>query len=79
MPRGQTAVVDLSGLPHQADDRIGTQIARTLIGVSDIARVRIRAEGKPWGFPSMRGGTIVPTWDYSFLLGIWVDGFKALP
>jgi spore germination protein GerM len=78
-PNGQTAVVDLSGMPRTADDQIGTQIARTLIGVSDIARVRIRADGKPWGFPSMRGRTIVPTWNYSFLLGIWVDGFKALP
>jgi spore germination protein GerM len=76
---GQTAVVDLSGLPRTADVRIGTQIARTLIGVSDITRVRIRADGKPWGFPSMRGGTIVRTWNYSFLLGLWVNGFKALP
>jgi hypothetical protein len=76
---GQTAVVDLSGLPRTADVRMGTQIARTLIGVSDITRVRIRADGKPWGFPSVRGGTIVPTWNYRFLLGIWVNGFKALP
>jgi spore germination protein GerM len=76
---GETATVDFTGLPRQADDRIGTQIARTLIGVSDIARVRILANGKPWGFPSMSGGTIVPTWDYRFLLGIWVDGFKAIP
>jgi spore germination protein GerM len=76
---GQTAVVDLSGLPRTADVRVGTEVARTLIGVSDIARVRIRADGKPWGFPSTRGGTIVPTWNYSFLLGIWVNGFKALP
>jgi spore germination protein GerM len=76
---GQTAVVDLSGVPRSADERIGTQIARTLIGVSDIARLRIRANGKPWGFPSTSGGTIVPTWNYRFLLGIWVNGFKALP
>lgn len=77
--QGQTARIDFAGLPRFADPRIGTQISRTLIGVSDIASVRMLANGRPWAFPSRGGGRIVPTWDYDFLVGLWAGGFKAVP
>jgi hypothetical protein len=31
------------------------------------------------GFPEHAGRDDRPDLDYSFLLGIWVNGFKALP
>jgi len=61
-PKGSTATVDLAGLPPLANvngtmiARIGTEIARTLIGLSDVARVRIESNGRPWNFWLMHGG-----------------------
>ena len=82
---GSTANVTLAGLPpiRTASSltiaRIGTQIARTIIGLSDIARVRIEANGQPWNFLLMSGGISTGPWDYRSLLGLWVGNFKALP
>ena len=82
---GSTATVDLEGLPNLNHvngvtiARIGTQIARTLIGVSDIVSVRIESHGKPWNFWLMSGGISTRAWDYQLLTGIWVGNFKALP
>jgi spore germination protein GerM len=84
-PHGSTAIVDLSGLPPLSKvngatiARIGTQISRTLIGLSDIARVRIEANGRPWNFWLMSGGISTRPWDYELLVGLWVGRFKALP
>jgi len=84
-PKGSTATVDLAGLPSLANvngttiARIGTQIARTLIGLSDVARVRIESNGRPWNFWLIHGGISKRAWDYQLLVGLWVGGFKALP
>jgi spore germination protein GerM len=84
-PHGSTAVVDLAGLPPLAKvngatiARIGTQITRTVIGLSDIARVRIEADGRPWNVWLMSGGVSTRPWDYELLVGLWVGRFKALP
>jgi spore germination protein GerM len=84
-PRGSTATVDLAGLPPLARAkavtiaRIGTQIARTVIGVSDIARVRIESDGRRWNLWLMSGGVSRRAWDYPLLVGLWVGNFKALP
>jgi hypothetical protein len=59
---GSTATVDLAGLPPLSSvtgvtiARIGTQIARTVIGLSDVTRVRIESNGRPWNFWLMSGG-----------------------
>jgi spore germination protein GerM len=82
---GSTATLDLSGLPPLANvngvtiARIGTQIARTIIGLSDVARVRIESNGRPWNFWLMSGGVSTRLWDYQLLVGLWVGNFKALP
>jgi spore germination protein GerM len=82
---GATATVDLAGLPPLSSvsgvtiARIGTQIARTLIGLSDLTRVRIESNGRPWNFWLMSGGVSTRPWDYQLLLGLWVGNFKALP
>jgi spore germination protein GerM len=82
---GSTATVDLVGLPPLANTngvtiaRIGTQIARTVIGLSDVARVRIESHGRPWNFWLMSGGVSTRAWDYQLLVGLWVGNFKALP
>jgi hypothetical protein len=73
-----TATVDLGGMPSVERAgavniaRVGTQVARTLIGVSGIERVRLRANGKPWGFWSMQAPhrVIDRPWDYDALLGL---------
>lgn len=84
-PRGSIATVDLLGLPSlshatgTAIARVGTQIARTVIGLSDIVRVRIESRGRPWTFWLMRGGVSTRPWDYQRLVGLWVGGFKAVP
>jgi hypothetical protein len=44
--------------------RIITQVARTLIGLSDIERVTFRSEGRPWGLPLMDGGVEDGPFDY---------------
>ena len=83
--KGSTATVDLAGLPSLANvngttiARIGTQIARTLIGLSNVARVRIESNGHPWNFWLIHGGISKRAWDYQLLVGLWVGGFKALP
>ena len=83
--KGSTATVDLTGLPSLASvngvtiARVGTQIARTIIGLSDITRVRIESNGRPWNFGLMRGGISMRLWDYQLLVGLWVGNFKALP
>ena len=94
--RGSTAFVDLAGLPTRRYDpidvaRIGTQIARTLIGLADIERVRLRSSGRPWGFLDRQGRRMDLTWDYGLLVGLDVgtakpgteavpdDEFSALP
>jgi hypothetical protein len=80
-----TATVDLTGLPSLATvngttiARIGTQIGRTIIGLSGIERVRIESNGRPWNFWLMRGGISMRVWDYPLLVGLWVGNFKALP
>lgn len=81
----QTARVNLAGLPSLSSvsgttvARIGTQIARTLIGLSGITRIRIESNGEPWNFRLMSGGISTRAWDYGLLVGLWVGNFKALP
>ncbi len=81
----QTARVDLAGLPSLSNvsgttvARIGTQIARTLIGLSGITGIRIESNGEPWNFRLMSGGISTRAWDYRLLVGLWVGNFKALP
>lgn len=82
---GSTATVDLAGLPSLANvsdvtiARIGTQIARTLIGLSDVTRIRIESNRRPWNFRLISGGVSTRAWDYQLLVGLWVGNFKALP
>jgi len=84
-PKGSTATVDLASLPPLANvngttiARIGTEIARTLIGLSNLARVRIESKGRPRNFWLIHGGISKRGWDYQLLVGLWVGGFKALP
>jgi spore germination protein GerM len=95
-PRGGSeAVVDLSALSNVTDPieraRIITQVARTLIGMSDINRVTLRADGRPWGLVGMTGGVIDGPFDYGTLAGwhlgsscpgtetVECDRFDALP
>jgi spore germination protein GerM len=59
--------------------RVIAQIGRTLIGVGSIERVRIRSEGRPWGFGSHDGRDRERWWDYDALVGLWVGPFKAVP
>lgn len=79
--RGSDALVDLTGLPPAAGVppgrrpsvllhvRVLTQIARTLIGLSDIARVRVRVDGRPWDLPGMDGRLRDRPTDYERLRG----------
>jgi len=95
---GSDAFVDLSGLPP-ADDadalikvRVMTQVARTLIGLGDIRRVWLRADGRAWGQWDFEGNIRDDPIDYDRLRGFWhictakpgteaVEGdcFSALP
>ena len=93
---GSDAFVDLSGLPP-ADEaqtlskvRVMTQVARTLIGLSDIARVRLRVDGRPWGLRDLQGNIRDDPIDYDRLRGFFHicgavpgteagDCFTALP
>ncbi len=76
-PRGSTATIDLAGLPSLSHvsgttiAQIGTQIARTVIGLSDIRRVRIESSGRTWNFWLMSGGVATRPWDYRLLVGLW--------
>ena len=73
---GSVATIDLVGLPSLEGigapviARVGTQVARTVIGLSDVRQVRLRANGRPWAFWSMGGGVLDRPWDYSLLLGL---------
>ena len=79
--RGSDAFVDLTGLPPIAavapsrrpsvlrQIRVLTQIARTLIGLSDVARVWVRVNGRPWDLPRMDGRRGASPTDYDRLRG----------
>lgn len=62
------AIVDLSGLPESDDvidnARIIFQITRTLVGVSGIHEVVIRAQGKQFGLPTVKQGVEAGPWGY---------------
>lgn len=93
---GADETVNLAGLPLQSADvlqkpRIITQIARTLIGVSGIARIWLEADGKPWGLTLRDGRVYAGPWTYKELTGFDIgagcpgtetvecDHFDALP
>jgi hypothetical protein len=94
---GTGAVIELSGLPPVQEApalmkvRVITQVARTVIGVSSIQRIWLRADGKPWDLFDMEGRVVDRPTDYERLLGFWIgtaepgtetvvgDYFKALP
>ena len=85
---GGVAVVNLTGLPGNDTPvdrvRVITQIARSLIGLSGIERVRLRNEGQPWGLWLMSGGVADTAYGYRELLGLTGVGgaggpFAALP
>jgi len=48
-----------------------TQIARTLIGLSDIARVWVRVDSRPWDLPRINGRLGDAPTDYQRLRGWW--------
>jgi spore germination protein GerM len=87
---GSDAFVDLSGLPN-ADDadavlkvRVMTQVARTLIGLSDVARVWLRADGRAWGLWDQQGNIRDDPIDYERLRGFFhictaEPGTEAVP
>ena len=58
------AVVDLAGLSRDAGGvdrvRVITQVARSLVGLSGVDRVRLRADGEPWGLWLMSGADLRP-------------------
>ncbi|TML17505.1 MAG: GerMN domain-containing protein [Actinobacteria bacterium] len=74
-----TATVDLGDMPSVDETgavnvaRVVTQVARTLIGLSGIERVRLRVDGQPWGFTSMHppNRALDQLWDYRALLGLY--------
>ncbi len=74
---GVEAIVDLSGLPpaHSATPfpvvRVLTQVARTVIGLSGIERVRVLADGRPWNLLTMQGKISSQATDYRTLLGFY--------
>jgi hypothetical protein len=89
-PTGSDAFVDLSGLPA-ADNagallkvRVMTQIARTLIGLSDVGRVWLRADGRAWGLWDHEGNIRNDPIDYDRLRGFFhicaaKPGTEAVP
>jgi hypothetical protein len=80
-PAGTEAFIDLKGIPPVAGVPPGkqpsvlmrvralTQIARTLIGLSDIARVRVRVDSRPWDLPRIDGQLGDRPTDYQRLRG----------
>jgi len=73
-PDAGTATIDLGGMRFGAgttarQERTATQIARTLIGLSGIERVVLRADGRPWPFVDHAGRVIDLPVDYRRLLG----------
>jgi spore germination protein GerM len=90
LPKGSDANVDLHGLPPaQRTDaglkvRVFTEITRTLVGLSDVARVWIRADGRPWGLWNKQGQVVDVPHDYRELLGFYqvcgsAPGTEATP
>jgi hypothetical protein len=87
---GSDAFVDFSGLPP-ADDtspllkvRVMTQVARTLIGLSDVGRVWLRADGRAWGLWDHEGNIRNDPIDYDRLRGFFhicaaKPGTEAVP
>jgi hypothetical protein len=73
-----TATVDLGGMPTVGEAgtvniaRVAAQVARTLIGLSGIERVRLRANSGPWGFWRIQPPHHVldRPWDYEALLDL---------
>jgi spore germination protein GerM len=88
-PGGTTALVDLTGVPAPMEvgsvnvERVLAQVARSLIGVSGIERVRVNVGGSPWNLWDHRGRVRDIAIDYRILLSFYVggsgDSFKALP
>jgi spore germination protein GerM len=80
---GTEAVVELTGLPPVMGVRPGrspsvitrirviTQVARTVIGLSGIERIRVRVDGRLWDQPTHEGGIVDAATDYDRLLGWW--------
>jgi len=75
--RGSGALIDLACLPSPDDAgavmkvRVMTQVARTLIGLHDIARVRLRVDGRAWGLWDMQGDHRDDPIDYERLRGFF--------
>jgi spore germination protein GerM len=87
---GAHAYVDLSGLPAANDAdavlkvRVMTQVARTLIGLNDIERVWLRADGRAWGLWDLQGNIRDDPIDYERLRGFFhicaaVPGTETVP
>jgi spore germination protein GerM len=72
---GAEAVVDLGGLPADADTltkvRVITQITRTLVGLSGIREVWLRADGEPFGLGMMDGSIENRPYGYDDLLAFF--------
>jgi spore germination protein GerM len=87
---GSDAFVDLSGLPPANDAdalikvRVMTQVARSLIGLSDVARVWLRVDGRAWGLWDFEGNVRDDPIDYERLRGfshicVAKPGTEAVP
>lgn len=82
-PAGTDAFINLTGIPPVAGIPPGkqpsvlmrvralTQLARTLIGLSDIARVWVRVDSRPWDLPRIDGRLGDRATDYQRLRGWW--------
>jgi spore germination protein GerM len=71
---GAEAVVDFARLPSAGVSgveraRIITQVARTLIDLGGIERVRLLADGQPWGLWRQHGGILDRAYDLQALHG----------
>ena len=75
--QGSEAFVNLSGLPSPDETaaprkvRVMTQVARTLIGLNDIERVRLRVDGRAWGLWDLEGNILDDAIDYDRLRGFF--------
>jgi spore germination protein GerM len=96
--RSSEAIVDLAGLPPVKQTsavtkvRVITQVTRTLVGLSDVGRVRLHGDGRPWGLQTHAGTIPDAEHSYAELLGFYqicaskagtetvlADCFTALP
>jgi hypothetical protein len=79
--QGASAIIDLAGLPADAGPvskvRIITQVARTVIGVSDVHRAWPRSDGEPWDLWRHDGTVVDRAIDYGVFVG-W-DVCEAKP